>query len=251
VVQAQTGQHDHVIKALLALLSAAKLGKVFMTGGTMLLSVIAYSWFFGWGYAVGLVLLIFIHEMGHYVAAKRRGLQVGAPTFIPFVGAWIQLKDMPHDAETEAYVGIAGPLAGTLGALACFYLARNFDSQLLLAIAYSGLFINLFNLIPLSPFDGGRITAVLSPKLWLLGVPILVGLFFYRPSPLLILMAILAAPQAWKAWKILRGKAGDSDRQYYLASSETKFSYGAMYLGLAGFLAIMCNELHQELPRGF
>jgi Zn-dependent protease len=158
---------------------------------------------------------------------------------------------MPHDAETEAYVGIAGPLAGTLGALAFFYCARNYDSQLLLALAYAGFFLNLFNLIPLSPFDGGRVTAVISPKLWLVGVPILVALFFYRPSPVLILMALLAAPQAWKAWQLVRGQITDTEQQYYLASSETRLAYGALYIGLAGFLSIMCHELHEELPRAF
>jgi Zn-dependent protease len=240
-----------VIKLLLLLLKAGKLGKVLLTSGTMIISVIAYSWLFGWPYAVGFVALIFVHEMGHYVAARRRGLDVGAPTFIPFVGAWVQLKDMPHDAETEAYVGVAGPIAGTLGALACFYLARNYDSQLLLALAYAGFFLNLFNLIPISPFDGGRVTAVISPKLWLAGVPILAALFFYRPSPLLILMAFLAAPQAWKAWKALRGQLPPEEQTYYLASSETRFAYGALYIGLVGFLALMCHDLHEELPRAF
>lgn len=240
-----------MIKTLLLLLQAGKLGKVLLTGGTMLVSVFAYSWIFGWAYAIGFVALILVHEMGHYVAARQRGLNVGAPTFIPFVGAWVELKEMPHDAETEAYVGIAGPLAGTLGALACFYMARAYDSELMLALAYAGFFLNLFNLIPLSPFDGGRVTAVISPKLWLIGVPILIGLFFYRPSPLLILMAILAAPQTWKAWKSLRGDVSDAERTYYLAKPETRYSYGALYLGLAGFLAIMCQELHEELPRAF
>jgi len=240
-----------MIKTLLLLLKAGKLGKVLLSGGTMLLSVIAYSWIFGWWYAVGFVGLIFVHEMGHFIAARQRGLDVGAPTFIPFVGAWIELKDMPRDAETEAYVGIAGPLAGTLGALACFYLARNYDSRLLLALAYAGFFLNLFNLIPLAPFDGGRVTAVISPKLWLIGVPILVGLFFYRPSPLLILMAFIAAPQAWKAWRALRGEQTAEEQTYYRASAETRFSYGALYLGLAGFLAVMCHQLHEELPRAY
>jgi Zn-dependent protease len=236
------------MKALLLLLSAGKLGKVLLTSGTMLLSIVAYSWFFGWWYAVGFVALIFVHEMGHYIAARQRGLNVGAPTFIPFVGAWIQLKDMPHNAETEAYVGIAGPIAGTAAALACFYLARQQNSQLLLALAYSGFFLNLFNLIPLSPFDGGRVTAVISPRLWLLGVPILVTLFLYRPSPLLILIAIIAAPQVVKAWRGIKTK---EDQQYYIASTETRFTYGLLYLGLAAFLAIMCDELHKELPRGY
>src|SRR4029453_7120416 len=190
-----------MIKALLLLLKAGKLGKVLLSGGTMLLSVIAYSWIFGWWYAVGFVALIFVHEMGHYVAARQRGLAGGR--------------------------GAAG--GGPGAPFPCFYLARNYDSQLLLALAYAGFFLNLFNLIPLSPFDGGRVTAVISPKLWLVGVPILVGLFFYRPSPLLILLAALAAPQAWKAWKALRGEQTDEEQAYYLASAETRFSYGALY----------------------
>ncbi len=233
------------MKALFLLLKAVKFGKVLTTSGTMLLSIAVYAWIFGWKYAVGFVLLIFVHEMGHYIAARRRGLDVGAPTFIPFVGAWIQLKQLPHDAETEAYVGMAGPLAGSLGALAVYFAARYFDSPLLLAIAYSGFFLNLFNLIPLSPFDGGRITAVISPKLWLLGVPVLVGLFFYRPSPLLILMAILAAPHVMQA---LRGPQTADQHAYYTTDAETRVSYAALYIGLAAFLAIMCSELHEQLP---
>src|SRR3954470_12236429 len=132
-----------MLKLLFGLLAAGKLGKVLLTGGTMLISVFAYALVFGIWYAVGFVLLIFVHEMGHYVAARQRGLAVGAPTFIPFVGAWIELKDQPHDAETEAYVGLGGPLWGTIGALACFWLARLTDSQLLLAVSYSGFFLNL------------------------------------------------------------------------------------------------------------
>ena len=193
-------------KLLAGLFVAGKLGKVALTGGTMLLSVIAYAFIFGWWYAVGFVLLIFVHEMGHYIAARQKGLDVGAPTFIPFVGAWIALKDQPHNAETEAYIGLAGPLVGTLGALACYFAARQMDSNLLLALAYAGFFINLFNLIQLSPFDGGRVTAVLSPRVWLLGVPILVALFFYRPSPMLVLVGLLAAPQVLKAWKYDPGR---------------------------------------------
>lgn len=234
------------MKILLLLLGGLKFGKLLTTGGTMLISVVAYSFIFGWPYAVGFVLLIFVHEMGHYVAARQRGLNVGAPTFIPFVGAWIQLKDLPHDAETEAYVGMGGPLVGSIGALACFYLGRALESDLLLALSYSGFFLNLFNLIPISPFDGGRITAVISPRLWLVGVPILIGLFFVWPSPLLILMAFLAAPAVLQA---IRGETTPEQQAYYSVPADTRLSYGALYLALAGFLAIMCYNLHEELPR--
>jgi Zn-dependent protease len=232
-------------KLLLLLFTGAKLGKLLLTGGSMLVSVFAYALLFGWRYAVGFVALLFVHEMGHYLAARQRGLNVGAPTFIPFVGAWVELKDMPHDAETEAYVGLGGPLLGTIGALACYFLARDQDSNLLLAIAYSGFFLNLFNLIPLSPFDGGRITAVLSPRIWLLGVPVLVALFFWRPSPMLILVALLAAPQLLKA---IRYKSDSEEAQtYYAVSAATRFEYGFYYLALAGFLAVMAHDVHEML----
>lgn len=231
-------------KLLAALLAAGKLGKLLTTGGTMLLSMLVYSWVFGWPYAVGFVLLIFVHEMGHYVAARQRGLPVGAPTFIPFVGAWIAMKEMPRDVETEAYVGFAGPLAGSAAAMACYFLARQTDdhngSQLLLALAYAGCMLNLFNLIPVSPLDGGRITAIISPKVWLLGVPLLAGLFFYRPSPMLILIALLAYPQLKAAiWG-----SPDTPAGYYTASAEARINYAVMYLGLAAFLAIMSYEIH-------
>jgi Zn-dependent protease len=234
-----------VIKALLALLAAGKLGKVLLTGGTMILSVFAYTLIYGIWYAVGLVLLIFVHEMGHYLAARQRGLEVGAPTFIPFVGAWIELKQLPHDVETEAWVGLAGPLLGTLGALACYYAYRATDVPLLLALAYAGFFINLFNLIPVSPFDGGRITAIISPRVWLLGAPLLVGVFFWHPSPLLILMAIIAAPQVWKAFKF--DPNAPENQAYYSVAPAKRLEYAAYYLGLAIFLALMSYDVHQSL----
>lgn len=76
------------MKILLALLASGKLGKVLLTGGSMIVSILAYAWVFGWPFAVGFVVLLFLHEMGHYIAARQRGLDVGAPTFIPFVGAY-------------------------------------------------------------------------------------------------------------------------------------------------------------------
>jgi len=234
-----------MIKLLLLLLSGAKLGKIALTGGTMLISVVVYAWVFGWKYAVGFVALLFVHEMGHYIAARRRGLPVGAPTFIPFVGAWIELKQMPHDAETEAYVGLGGPLLGTVGALVCYFWARDSGAPWLLAVAYAGFFLNLFNMIPLSPFDGGRITAVLSPRIWLLGVPVLGALFYWRPSPMLLLMALIAAPQVWKAIKFRRDS--EEGQGYYAVSSAVKWQYGLIYVGLLGFLAVMTYDVHELL----
>lgn len=236
-----------MLKLLLLLSGGLKFGKLLLTGGSMLVSLVVYAWVFGWRYAAGFVALLFVHEMGHYLAARQRGLNVGAPTFIPFVGAWIELKEMPHDAETEAYVGLAGPLVGTLGALACYFAARDMGhaGNWLMAVAYSGFFLNLFNLIPLSPLDGGRITAVLSPRIWLLGAPMLLAMFWWRPSPMLILLAVLAGPQVLKAW---RHRADDpAHGGYYEASGETRLTYASAYLGLAGFLAVMTHDVHQML----
>ncbi len=233
------------MKALLALLAAGKLGKVLLTGGTMILSVFAYALIYGIWYAVGFVLLIFVHEMGHFLAARQRGLAVGAPTFIPFVGAWIELKDLPHDVETEAWIGLAGPLLGSAGALACYFAWRVTDAPLLLALSYAGFFINLFNLIPVSPFDGGRITAIISPRVWLLGVPILIGLFFWHPSPILILMAVLAAPQVWKAIKF--DPNAPENQAYYAVAPAKRWEYAFYYLALAVFLALISYDVHEIL----
>jgi Zn-dependent protease len=231
------------VKLLLLLLSGAKFGKLLTSGGTMLISLGAYALIWGWRYAAGFIALLFCHEMGHYLAARRRGLNVGAPTFIPFVGAWIELKEQPMNAETEAYVAMAGPLAGTMASLVCYFLARSEGSDLLLAISYSGFFLNLFNLIPVPPLDGGRMTAVVSRKFWLLGAPALVAVFLWRPSPMLILVALLAAPHLWRA---LRG-AGEEAPGYYDTPAGKRFEYALLYLGLLAYLAVMTHEVHEML----
>ena len=230
------------MKLLLLLLGGAKFGKLLTTGGTMLLSVGVYALIWGWRYAAGFVALLFCHEMGHYLAAKQRGLKVGVPTFIPFVGAWIELKEQPMNAETEAYVAMAGPLAGTAAALVCYVLARSEGSDLLLAISYSGFFLNLFNLIPVPPLDGGRMTGVVSRKFWLLGAPVLVGVFMWRPSPMLILVALLAAPHVLKA---VRG--GGEAPGYYSTPAAKRIEYALLYLGLTAYLAVMSHDVHEML----
>jgi len=232
------------MKLLLSLLALGKLGKVLTTGGSMIISVFAYALLYGWKYAVGFVLLLFCHEMGHFWAARARGLDVGAPTFIPFVGAWIQLKEQPMDAETEAYVGIAGPMLGSAAAFACYLVATATGSSLWLAISYAGFMLNLFNLIPLSPLDGGRIVGVVSPRIWLIGMPMLVALFCWKPNPLLVLIAILAAPQVWRVFK----NRHLENPEYYRVAPAVRYSYAAYYLALAAGLAMMTYEVGQALP---
>jgi len=229
----------------LLLFSGLKWGKLATSGGTMLLSLVVYATIWGWRYAAGFIALLFAHEMGHYVAARQRGLDVGAPAFIPFVGAWIALKDKPVDVETEAYVALAGPVVGTGTALAVYLWARSEDSGLLLAISYAGLFLNLFNLLPISPLDGGRVTAVLSPRIWFVGVPILAALALYRPSPMLLIVAILAAPQLIRAWRY--DPRAPENVAYYGVPLQTKLEYGSAYLALAALLAVMTYDVHEML----
>ena len=234
-----------LVALLFSGLKFASLSKFLLSGGSMIITVFAYSLIFGWRYAAGFVGLILIHEAGHYFAARERGLAVGLPTFIPFIGAWVELKDQPMNAETNAYIGIAGPVAGTVGALICYFLAKNYNSHLLLALAYAGFMLNLFNLIPVAPLDGGHITAILSPRVWLVGIVVLVALFAWRPSPMLILIGALAAPQVWSAWK--HRNEEDQTAGYYNTPLKTRIQYGLYYLALVAFLGILSYELHEQL----
>jgi Zn-dependent protease len=236
------------MKTLFILLfSGLKWGKLAISGGSMLLSLAIYATIWGWRYAAGFIALLFAHEMGHYVAARQRGLKVGAPAFIPFMGAWIALEDHPANVETEAYVAIAGPVLGTIAALAVYLWARSEDSGLLLAISYAGLFLNLFNLLPISPLDGGRITAVLGPRVWFLGVPLLLALMLYRPSPMLVIVVVLAVPQLMKAWRY--DPKAPENVAYYGVALQTKVEYGLAYLALAALLAVMTYDVHEMLSR--
>src|ERR671937_942399 len=165
---------------------------------SMFVSFGAYLLLGPWWFALGLVVLLFVHEMGHVLEAKRQGLPVSVPVFIPFMGALITMKEMPHDAWREARLAIAGPIVGSLGALVLFILGFAYDSRPLKALAFLGFLINLFNLLPVIPLDGGRITAALHPALWFAGFLALLALVIYRPNPILIIILLLAASELWR-----------------------------------------------------
>ena len=237
-----------MIKALLLLLKFAKFGPLLKSAGFMLLSVGVYALVFGWQYAVGFVLLLLVHEMGHYIVARRLGMNVGLPTFIPFVGAWIELKDQPLSVEQEARIAFAGPFAGTAAAAAVLVLALRQHSALLMALAYAGFFLNLFNLIPVTPFDGGRIVAILSPKVWFIGVPILAGAFLLSPSPMFLMILLLLAPTIYAALRAAwRGEAPTHNPRYYEVPMEERVRYAAYYLMLLAFLCVMTYRTHQQV----
>jgi len=237
-----------MIKALLLLFKFAKFGPLLKSAGFMLLSVGAYALLFGWWYALGFVLLLLVHEMGHYVAARRLGMNVGLPTFIPFVGAWIELKDQPLSVKQEAQIAFAGPFAGTVAAAVVLALSQWQQSTLLLALAYAGFFINLFNLVPVTPFDGGRIVAILSPKVWFVGVPLLIGAFMLSPSPMFLMILLLVAPTIYAALRAAwRGEVPEHNPRYYEVPLEERVRYGAYYLLLLAFLGYMTFRVHQNV----
>jgi Zn-dependent protease len=119
------------------------------------ISVAAYALIFGWRFAVGFVLLILVHELGHFVEAHRQGLNPSLPVFIPFLGAYVAMKNSPFDPWRNLLVSAAGPFAGGLASLGVWIAGEAMDSRLLIALAYTGFLLNLFNLIPLRPLDGG------------------------------------------------------------------------------------------------
>jgi Zn-dependent protease len=231
------------MKLILALLAKGGLGPVLTTGGTMLLSIVVYAFSFGWAYAAGFVALILVHELGHFIAARQSGLDVGAPVFIPFVGAWVSLKDTRLTPAIEAHVAIAGPMLGSIAAFGCFLAALAGWGPIFMALAQAGFVLNLVNLIPLAPLDGGRLAGVISPRLWLIGAPLLVALFLWQPSPLLLLLAVAAAPQLFA---VLRGRVAEHPT---LATTAEKLRYGAQYVGLAAALAVLALQAHEWLVR--
>ncbi len=234
-------------KLIILLFTGLKLSKVLLSIGSMLFTILVYAQIYGMRFAVGFVVLLLIHEMGHYIAARQRGLDVSLPAFIPFVGAMINLRQQPHDSETEAYVAFAGPFVGTLAAFARYYHGIKGGGEFWIALGYTGMILNLFNMIPVSPLDGGRITQVLSPRMWLLGAPLLVALFLYHPSPMLILIAIMAFPSVAKAWRF--DPNSPEAQAYHNVPAATRYEYIVMYFGLTAFLAIMSYNAHELLGR--
>jgi Zn-dependent protease len=219
-----------------------KLGKFLTTGLSMLLMIASYTFIYGWKYALGIVLLLFIHEMGHLYYARRLGLDTSLPVFIPFIGALIQMREEPKDAKTEAIIGIGGPLFGVAGAFGCLAIADQFQFPLFYALAYFGFFITVFNLIPAHPLDGGRIVSAISPAIWLVGIPMMVGISLYFFNPIAILISFLAIGKAWQVWK-------DRHNPYYQTDTAFRLKMGLSYFLLFAVAAYYSYSLHQTLDR--
>jgi Zn-dependent protease len=214
-------------KTLLGLLKVLPAGKFLLTG----LSMLAMVWFealrSGFWFGVGFVLLILIHELGHGYAIKRAGLTAGWPVFIPFFGAMISMKGMPRDRSQEAAIAYGGPLAGTAAALLVAVLGVLTESRLLFALAYTGFFLNLFNLTPISPLDGGRVAQAFSRRAWIFGAVLLGVMFLVTQAPQLLLIGLLALPHVFQ-----RGAVDDRDA----LPAALQRAWALRYFGLAAFL---------------
>jgi Zn-dependent protease len=231
-----------VFKLKWAIFALFKL-KVFTTSASMLVSVAAYAWIWGWKFALGFVLLLFVHELGHVVELRRQGVPATAPLFIPFLGAVVGMKQLPRDAWREARVALAGPILGSLGAVACWIAAAALDSEFLQALAFTGFFLNLFNLIPIPPLDGGRAVAAVHPVFWLAGLVGLGILAWLRPSPILLVILVLGGFELWNRWHHRREP--DSGGYYRIPIWQRAVAGGA-YLGLAAVLGLAMSATHLE-----
>jgi Zn-dependent protease len=228
------------IKGLLLLLPKLKL---LTTAGTALVSVAAYSLFFGWWFAVGFVVLLFVHEMGHVYQLRREGIPASAPMFIPFLGAAVMMRQMPKDALAEARVGLAGPVLGSLGAGVCLAIGEAANSDFFRALAYIGFFLNLFNLLPVVPLDGGRAMAAMAPWMWFVGFGVLVALDLLIPSPILIIITLFGGFELYRRWE-QRKTRSPAQQAYYSVSPRNRLLVGAVYIGLIVLLALGMDSAH-------
>ena len=229
-------------KAKLILVALPKL-KLFSTSASMLVSIVAYQLIFGWAFSVGFVLLLLLHELGHVIQLRREGVEASAPMFIPFLGAVISAKSLGGNAAAEARVGLAGPILGSIATLVPLAIWLATGSDFWRALAYIGFFLNLFNLLPVLPLDGGRAMAALSPWVWFAGFAGLIALTFFFPNPILLLVILFGGLESWRRWK---ARNTPESQAFHAIPTRTRIAVAAVYLGLAALLAVGVGETYFE-----
>ena len=229
-------------KLKLLLVALPKL-KLFTTSASMLVSIVAYQLIFGWPFAVGFVLLLLLHELGHVIQLRREGIEASAPMFIPFLGAVVAAKSLGRDAAAEARVGLAGPVLGSAATLIPLAIWLATGEDFWRALAYIGFFLNLFNLLPVLPLDGGRAMAALSPWVWFAGFAGLLVLTVFFPNPILLLVILFGGLESWRRWKARKTPEG---RAFHAIPARTRALVAITYLGLAAALAVGVAETFFE-----
>jgi Zn-dependent protease len=217
--------------------------KLLTTAGTALVSVAAYSLFWGWEFAAGFVVLLFVHEMGHVIALRREGIKASAPMFVPFLGALITAKSLGENALAEARVGLAGPILGTVGSAVCLVIGEATNSDLFRALAYIGFFLNLFNLLPVVPLDGGRAMAAMAPWMWFLGLGAVAAMLFIVPNFILVIILLFGGMEVWRRWNLRKTRSLEQ-AAYYRVSPRNRLLVGVVYIGLIVVLAFGMTDAH-------
>jgi Zn-dependent protease len=231
-VQATEASHDNWQMVLLK------------TGGSALFSMwLLHSMSGDWWFAAGLISLILIHECGHWVANIYYGIRASPPIFLGPLGAVIMLRQPPPNAKIESIMGIAGPVFGTIGALGMFAYWKYSGNMLAHDLCYFGFWLNLFNLIPLPPLDGGRTVAAVSPRIWPLGIAGMIGLGVYRfyngrLSDFTLFMLVYILMSAWPR-VVMTLKFLPQLREYYNVPMSFRVAIGLLHAGLAIGLYVM------------
>jgi Zn-dependent protease len=215
------------------------LGRYLIFIGSAALSVVAFwLWTNSWLLGVGIVALLFIHEMGHFIVIRAKGLPASLPVFIPLIGAYVTMRKMPRNVRDEAEIALAGPIAGGLAGLGCLALYQVTGERALITLAYLTFFINLLNLVPISPLDGGRVVGAISRWLWPIGMGV-VGVAFYYfwihdiQLWILLLVAIFGFAQT-----VGRFATARSRDPYYKISLPARLYITTLYFGLAAALLL-------------
>jgi Zn-dependent protease len=180
---------------------------------------------------VGFVGIILVHEIGHAVAIRAKGLHAGVMVFIPFIGGAVTLKDQPRSAYDDAQIGLAGPIAGTFASLVFLQVYKWTGQPLYLAIAAAGFAVNLLNLLPIGMLDGGRISAAVTKWMWVFGGGVLIYKVIKQPNPLMLLILVLATFQVYLS--IVREK---DDKAFYDVTVAQRVFVAIAYFGLVIFL---------------
>ncbi len=237
-----------IAKFKTALLLLPKL-KLFTTAGTMLVSIAAYSFVFGWWFAVGFVVLLLVHEMGHVIQLRREGIKASAPMFIPFLGAVISARSLGDNALAEARVGLAGPILGSIGSAVCIVIWHVTGADIWRALAFTGFFLNLFNLLPVVPLDGGRAMAAMAPWMWFAGLAAMVPLVLIFPNPIILIIIVFAGLETAKRWRA-RKRGGPVQRAYYKVRAVDRALVAAVYLALIALLVVGMDATHLKATFG-
>lgn len=202
-----------------------------IAGGSFVVTIAAYATQFPLAVVLGFVVITLIHEVGHAVAIRAKGLRAGFMVFVPFIGGAVTLKDQPRTAYDDAQIGLAGPFAGTLASLVCLQLYKWTNDPLWLLIAFMGFAINLFNLVPIGMLDGGRISAAVTKWMWVFGGGMILWRVIRQPNPLIILIAVLAAFQVYASLE--REK---TDQRFYEVTPTQRAAIAVLYFALVIFL---------------